>query len=230
MPDLSRRKLLGLMGTVPLVGGALGATVVGGAADNKATFKGAKNSGALKPVSESDMLAASRVAREEIRKQYLPNVTLYTQDNKRVRFYDDLIKDKIITINVFYANCEGICPAITANLVKVQKLLGPRVGRDIFMYSMTLKPEEDDVKALKMYQEMHGIGPGWTLLTGKPDDCELLRKSMGFTYPNTRIDKDKSQHIGNIRYGNEPLMLWAACPGMAHAPWIVESISWVMRS
>src|SRR5215831_9911745 len=221
MSDLSRRKLLGLMGTGPLVGGVLGAGVNGAAADNKATAKA---------ISAPDMLAASRAAREDIRKQYLPNVTLYTQDNKRVRFYDDLVKDKIITINVFYANCEGVCPAITANLVKVQKLLGPRVGRDIFMYSMTIKPEEDDVKALKMYQQMHGIGPGWTLLTGKPDDVELLRKSLGFTYPNKRIDQDKSQHIGNIRYGNEPLMLWAACPGMAHAQWIVESISWVMRS
>jgi len=159
----------------------------------------------------------------------LPNVPLFTQDGKRVRFYDDLIKNKIVTLNVFYGNCEGVCPAITANLVKVQKLLGARVGRDIFMYSMTLKPEEDDVKALKMYQEMHGIGPGWTLLTGKPDDCELLRRSLGFTYPNKLIDKDKSQHIGNVRYGNEPLMLWAACPGMAHASWIVESISWIVR-
>ena len=221
MPDLSRRKLLGLMGTAPLVGGVLGATVNGTAADNKTTAKA---------LSAPDMLAASRAAREDIRKQYLPNVTLYTQDNKRVRFYDDLVKDKIITINVFYANCEGVCPAITANLVKVQKLLGNRVGRDIFMYSMTIKPEEDDVKALKMYQQMHGIGAGWTLLTGNPADVELLRKSLGFTYPNKRIDQDKSQHIGNIRYGNEPLMLWAACPGMAHAPWIVESISWVMRS
>ena len=221
MPDLSRRKLLGLLGTAPLVGGVLDARVNGAGADNKP---------AVKAVSASDMLAASRAAREDIRKQYLPNVTLYTQDNKRVRFYDDLVKDKIITINVFYANCEGVCPAITANLVKVQKLLGKRVGRDIFMYSMTIKPEEDDVKALKMYQQMHGIGPGWTLLTGKPADVELLRKSLGFTYPNKRIDQDKSQHIGNIRYGNEPLMLWAACPGMAHAQWIVESISWVMRS
>jgi len=221
MPDLSRRKLLGLLGTAPLVGGVLDARVNGAGADNKP---------AVKAVSASDMLAASRAAREDIRKQYLPNVTLYTQDNKRVRFYDDLVKDKIVTINVFYANCEGVCPAITANLVKVQKLLGKRVGRDIFMYSMTIKPEEDDVKALKMYQQMHGIGPGWTLLTGKPADVELLRKSLGFTYPNKRIDQDKSQHIGNIRYGNEPLMLWAACPGMAHAQWIVESISWVMRS
>ena len=169
-------------------------------------------------------------ARETIRKRYFPNVTLRTQDNKDVRFYDDLVKDKIVTINFFYANCEGICPLVTANLVKVQKMLGARVGRDIFMNSITLKGEEDTPEKLKEYEQMHGIGPGWRLLTGKSGDIEQLRKRLGFTYPNPVIDKDKSQHIGNVRYGNEPLMLWAACPGMAHAKWIAESISWVIRS
>jgi protein SCO1/2 len=217
MEDMSRRRLLGLLGMAPVAGGILGAAGVGVAKTHK------------KVAATSEEQAEYNQARESVRRRFLPNVPLFTQDGKRVRFYDDLIKNKIVTLNVFYGNCEGVCPAITANLVKVQKLLGPRVGRDIFMYSMTLKPEEDDVKALKMYQEMHGIGPGWTLLTGKPDDCELLRRSLGFTYPNKLIDKDKSQHIGNVRYGNEPLMLWAACPGMAHASWIVESISWIIR-
>jgi len=169
-------------------------------------------------------------ARERTRQRYFPNVTLRTQDNKPVRFYRDLIKDKIVTINFFYAKCEEICPMVTANLVKVQKLLGDRVGREIFMYSITLKPEEDSPAALKHYAEMYKVKPGWTFLTGKPADIELLRRSLGFTNPDPRLDIDKSQHIGNIRYGNEPLILWAACPGMAHAEWIAESISWVIRS
>src|SRR5262249_52281267 len=147
-------------------------------------------------------------ARERIRQRYFPNVVLRTQEGNEVRFYDDLVKNKIVTINFFYANCEGICPVVTANLVKVHKLLGDHIGRDIFMNSITLKPEEDTPEVLKMYEKMHGIGPGWRLLTGKAEDIERLRKSLGFTYPNPVIDKDKSQHIGNIRYGNEPLMLW----------------------
>jgi len=224
MPDLSRRKALGLMGLASAAGGLLTTGVKGATSRDKPT------PGSDSAPSARDMLAASRAAREKIRQRYLPNVPLYTQDNKRVLFYDDLVKDKIVTLNFLYAKCEGVCPAITANLVKVQKLLGPRVGRDLFMYSFTLKPEEDGPAQLREYKEMHGIGPGWTLLTGKPADIELLRKSLGFTYPDPRIDKDKSQHIGNIRYGNEPLMLWSACPGMAHAQWIAESISWVIRS
>ncbi len=164
-----------------------------------------------------------------VRRRYFPNITLRTQDNKEVRFYEDLIKDKAVTINFFYSNCEEICPIVTANLVKVQKLLGERVGREIFMNSITLKPEEDTPAVLKEYAGTFKVKPGWTFLTGKPDDIERLRRSLGFTNPDPRLDKDKTQHIGNVRYGNEPLMLWAACPGMAHAEWIAESISWVIR-
>jgi len=166
-------------------------------------------------------------AREKIRKRYFPDVVLRTQDDKKVRFYKDLIKDKVVTINFFYAQCDGVCPGITANLARVQKLLADRVGHDLFMYSISLKPEQDTPKALKHYARMFEIGPGWTLLTGKPDDIELLRRSLGFTNPDPKLDKDTNQHIGNIRYGNEPLMEWAACPGLAHPKWIAESISWV---
>ncbi len=139
-------------------------------------------------------------------------------------------KGKIVTINMFYAQCDEICPRVTANLVKVQKLLGDRVGRDIFMYSITLKPEQDTPQAMRDFMEMHGVRPGWTFLTGAPDDMELLRRKLGFTYPDPEIDKDKAQHIGNVRYGNEPMALWAACPGQANPEWIVESISWVDRA
>jgi len=167
--------------------------------------------------------------REKIRRHYLPNLPLVTHEGKNVLFYEDLVKDKVVTINFFYSRCDEICPLVTANLVKVQKLLGNRVGRDIFMYSITLKPAEDTVEVIRGFREMHRIKPGWTFLTGAADDIELLRRKLGFTYPDPQIDRDKSQHIGNVRYGNEPMALWAACPGQANPKWIVESISWVER-
>ena len=34
-----------------------------------------------------------------------PNVVLKTHEGKNVRFYDDLLKDKIVLINFFYADC-----------------------------------------------------------------------------------------------------------------------------
>ena len=205
MQNVTRRKLLSLLSLVPVTPIA----------------------GLLAGATGTDKTGDS--ARARLQRRNFPNVELLTQDGQRVRFYDDLIKDKIVTINFFYAKCEGICPTVTANLAKAQKILGDRVGREIFMTSISLKPEHDTPAVLKEYAGMFKAKPGWSFLTGKPDDIELLRRSLGFTNLDPRLDKDTSQHIGNVRMGNEPLMLWAACPGMARPEFIAKSITWMIR-
>ena len=42
-----------------------------------------------------------------LRESYLPNITLTTQDNKEVGFYEDLIKGKIVVINFMYTSCDS---------------------------------------------------------------------------------------------------------------------------
>src|SRR5260370_37623271 len=103
---------------------------------------------------------AMQAARERIRARYFPDVVLTTHQGKKVRFYEDLIKGKIVVLSLMYAECTGVCPIITSNLVKVQKRLGDRVGRDIFFYSLTVKPEHNLTKLVKKYATRHGVGPG----------------------------------------------------------------------
>jgi len=163
-------------------------------------------------------------ARELIRMGHLPNVELITQTGKKVRFYDDLVKDKMVVINFMYTHCEKVCPPIMMNLARVQKMLNGRVGKDIFFYSITLKPEQDTPQELKKYAKEIGVGKGWYLLTGKPEDIEFLRKKLGFTYADPAEDADKSNHIGMLRLGNEPFMRWSACQGQARVEWIATMI------
>lgn len=164
--------------------------------------------------------------RERIRMHHLPNVLLTTHTGQQVHFYDDLVKDKKIIVNFMYVKCDGICVPVTTNLLRVQKLLGDRVGRDIFMYSITLKPAQDSPEDLRQYAEQRGVGPGWLFLTGAPGDIELLRRALGFTYADAVEDADVSNHIGMLRYGVEPLTRWGACPGMGNPEHIARSILW----
>jgi len=106
-------------------------------------------------------------------------------------------------------------------------MLGSRVGKDIFMYSFTLKPKEDNVPALAHYAQMHKVKPGWFFLTGSAEDMETVRRKLGFVDPDPQVDKDLSNHIGVIKYGNEPLERWGGCPGMQAPEWIAETLSWV---
>ena len=212
MSDVSRRQMLGMLGMTPLA------------------LSGVTHAyGSAAPASAATSQTPSGRARRRIQEQHLPNLPLLTHEGKRVLFYDDLVKDKKVSMNFFYAKCDEICPLVMANLAKVQRLLGKQVGSELFMYSFTLKPDEDSVEDIRAHRDMLGAKPGWTFLTGKPQDIETIRAAIGFKYPDPAIDGDNTQHIGNIRYGNEPLMLWSACPGMAHADWIAETLQWMIH-
>src|SRR5690242_21847250 len=93
---------------------------------------------------------------------HFPNVELTTQDGKKVRFYDDLIKGKTVAIELMYTSCKYNCPLETARLVQVQKLLGDRMGKDVFFYSISIQPDIDTPEVLKAYTGKYHIGPGWT--------------------------------------------------------------------
>src|SRR5215831_20940158 len=132
MSNLSRRNLLQWTAMAPLAGAT--AVMAGSTA---------------KPFTNLGRDTVSDRARRRIQQLHLPNLPLLTHEGKRVLFYDDLVKGRVVTLNFFFANCDEICPLVTANLAKVQKLLGDQVGRDIYMYSFTLKPEEDNVEVIR---------------------------------------------------------------------------------
>jgi protein SCO1/2 len=162
--------------------------------------------------------------RDVIRDKYFPNLAVVTHHGREVKFYDDLIKDKIVLLNFIYAECTGICPTVTANLRKVQRELGDRAGRDVFMYSLTLQPVRDTPPVLREYAAMHDVGPGWEFITGSPDVLERLRRSLGFVDPDPVRDRDKANHLGNLRYGNEPRLIWGACNPLGELASIMRAI------
>jgi protein SCO1/2 len=218
MPDSIRRKLLAASAILPFAGAS---TVLGKYAGACEAPKAA--------AAATPKFAPPESGREIMRRRFFPNVTLVTHEGRKVRFYDDLLKDKIVVLNFMYATCTGICPTITSHLVRARKILQERgLARQVSFYSITLKPQEDTPTRLKEYAEMHGAGPGWLFLTGNPDDIELLRQRLGYADINPEVDKDTSRHNGMIRIGNEPQSLWSACQGSAQPEWIAEEISFVV--
>src|ERR671932_2027471 len=111
-----------------------------------------------------------------------PNVPLVTQDGTPVRFYDDLIKGKAVAINLMYTSCKDECPLETARLVQVQRILGDRVGKDLFFYSITIDPRIDTPEVLREYADKFHVGPGWLFLTGEENDIRLIARKFGLPY------------------------------------------------
>lgn len=213
MSRMTRRKWLAAAGTTTAVVGAGALTGTIPVLGQEAT-----------PKSKQHYDYKNTSPRELLQRRHFPNVELITQDGKKVRFYDDLVKDKRVVIQFMFTRCKDICPVITHHLVDVQKMLNGRVGRDIFFYSITLSPEEDSPRDLKAFATKHGTGRGWTFLTGKPEDILQLRKALGFFYKNPKEDADRNNHSGMIMIGTEPLMRWAHCPGGSKPEWIATVI------
>jgi protein SCO1 len=137
---------------------------------------------------------------------YFPNVTLTTQDGTKVHFYDDLIKGKIVVLDLIYTHCVDACPLETARLAQVQKLLGDRVGKNIFFYSISIDPNRDTPKVLKEYAEKYHAGKGWTFLTGKKEDIDLISKKLGlYSEPDPN---DRDGHTPSVLIGDEPHGQW----------------------
>lgn len=213
--EITRRKLLAAVGGIAAAAGTTDVFAKNRRTDDKSMAM---------PRNHGPYNFEKVSARELIRRHHLPNVELVTQDGKKVRFYDDLIKNRKFVLNFIFTNCENVCPIITANLVQVQKLLRNRVGHDIFFYSITLDPERDTPKVLKAYANAHKAGPGWLFLAGKPADTLLLRKSLGYTYDDPAEDADIENHIGMLLIGDEPLMRWGHCEGQAHVKFTASNI------
>ena len=140
-------------------------------------------------------------------KDYFPNTELVNQDGQKVRFFDDLIKDKVVAINFIFTSCTDSCPLETARLLQVQKVLGDRVGKDIFLYSISIDPETDTPEVLKKYADKFKIGPGWQFLTGNKDDITALRKSLGLFIDGIDNGRNKDHNLSLI-IGNQSTGRW----------------------
>jgi protein SCO1 len=181
------------------------------------------------PASAADFKPTTPIKTNHVTrsKSAFPNVPLITHEGEVVRFYDDLIKNKTVMINFMYASCMDICPGMTANLKQVHKEFGDRMGRDIFMYSISLEPEHDTQKVLESYAYVFKTGPGWKFLTGKKSDIELLRKSLGFANSDPLIDQDRTEHTGVVKFGIENLERWGMCPALGDPKYIAEYLRWM---
>jgi protein SCO1 len=153
----------------------------------------------------SFFLFTPRTVAADDQNAHFPNVELITQDGKKVHFYDDLIKGKIVAIDLIYTTCHYACPLETARMVQVQKKLGSRVGSDIFFYSISIDPEHDTPQVLKAYMEKFNVGPGWTFLTGKKQDIDFLSKKLGL-YSDPSVNADG--HLPHLLIGNEITGTW----------------------
>lgn len=138
---------------------------------------------------------------------YFPNVPLITHEGETVRFFSDLLEDKVVLINFIYTSCPDTCPMETARLLEVANLLGDRLGDDVFFYSITIDPENDTVETLGDYAASWGIPDGWWFLTGEPEDLITVREKLGVSIEDIET-LNFAAHPIHLVMGNQATGRW----------------------
>jgi len=138
--------------------------------------------------------------KKEAAKPSIPDVEVVDQDGKNLHFYRDLVKDKVVAINFIFTTCTYICPMQGATFAKLQAALGDRLGRDVYLISVSTDPVTDTPERLKAWGAGFGAKAGWTLVTGKKDDLDQLLLAMTGD-PAGRGDHSPALFIGNYDKG-----------------------------
>src|SRR5258706_2554703 len=133
---------------------------------------------------------------------YFSDVTLLDENGKQQRLYSDLLQGKIVIINSFFGTCKDSCPVMARNLARIQESLGDRMGRDVFLLSITVDPETDTPERLRAYAQQMKAKPGWLFLTGAKDNVNFALGKLGL------YTEEKQGPLTMFIIGNEPTGLW----------------------
>jgi protein SCO1 len=150
--------------------------------------------------------------------KYFTDVELLNQDGKKVRLYSDVLKGKTVVVNAFFTTCTSVCPPMNRNMERIQEAFGDRVGRDVFLVSITVDPTVDTPARLKEYAQKFHAGPGWMFLTGKKENLDWALYKLG------QYVEAKDDHTTIFIVGNEATGLWKKAFGMANVNELVQVV------
>jgi len=150
--------------------------------------------------------------------KYFSDVELVNQDGQKMRFYSDVLKNKVVIINTFYTTCNSVCPPLNRNFEKIQEALGDRLGKDAFLVSITVDPDTDTPPKLKEYSQRFHAKPGWIFLTGKKENVDWALYKLG------QYVEAKDDHTTIVIVGNEPKGLWKKAFGLANPAELIQVV------
>jgi protein SCO1/2 len=176
------------------------------------------------PAAPHDHSHMSETAQAQTTAQkYFTDVELVDQDGRKMRFYSDVLKGKTVVINAFFTTCTSVCPPMSRNLEKIQEALGDRLGRDVFIVSISVDPVTDTPERLKAYSQKFHAKPGWIFLTGKKENVDWALYKVG------QYVEEKNDHTTGIIIGNEATGLWKKAFGMAQTAELVQIVESVVN-
>jgi protein SCO1 len=172
---------------------------------------------------EMDSQQSASPAEQSPAHKYFTDVVLINHNGEKVRFYTDLLAGKVVIINSFFATCKGVCLPMNRNLEKIQEALGDRIGKDVYIISISVDPTVDTPPRLKEYAKKLNARPGWSFLTGDKQNVEFALKKLG------HFVSERENHLNIFIIGNERTGLWKKAIGLAPSDQLVKVVESVLN-
>jgi protein SCO1/2 len=191
------------------------------ASDPPASASAATASSASAPAA-SEPPAAGPASLDVPAKRYFGDLLLVDQDGRKVNLYDDLIHGKVVVINVFFSTCKGSCPVMAGTYARLQEIMGERLGKEAYLISISVDPENDTPERLKEFGRRYNARPGWYFLTGEKQNVDAALKKLG------QAVKEPSQHSAILLVGNDRTGLWKKVMGLADPAEVAKAVMSVL--
>lgn len=154
----------------------------------------------------------------------IPDDWLVDQNGRKVKFYSDLVKDKLVVISFFFTNCNDVCPMMGRSLANLKTRLGKRLGRDVFLITVSKDPATDTPERMNKWGKEYGVSSGWTLVTG---DQAVIKKIL-WDFAGEVVGQSKHESV--VLIGNDKTGIWTSSDGLLFADDIVKIIDDTSRS
>jgi protein SCO1 len=155
--------------------------------------------------------------------RYFTDVPLIDQHGRPMRLYSDVLKGKVVVITPFFTSCRASCPKLIDTFVKLQAYFEDRLGKELFLVSLTVDPETDSPDKLKAYAEQLRALPGWSFLTGEKENVLAALSKLG-----QRVQA-REDHSNIFVIGNERTGLWKKAMGLAPPDEIIRIVESVLN-
>jgi protein SCO1/2 len=189
-----------------------------------ALWVGAISSSAAGQAAKAPAPAASAShAEDSAAQRYFTDTVLLNQNGENVRFYSDLLKNRIVVINTFFTECVSVCPLLNRNMQAIQDWLGDRLNRDVLLLSISVDPATDTPPRIKEYAQRFHAKPGWIFLTGKKENVDLVLQKLGQSV------EARDDHSTIFIIGNDRTHLWKKAMGASKSDELIPIVESVVN-
>ena len=145
----------------------------------------------------------NEAAAEEKARKFFTDLEVVDQNGRKLRFYSDVLKGRVVLINFIFTNCPDACPMVTHKLMQVRNLMAESIKDDVWFISVSVDPERDTPEAMKEFATKQGVDESrWLFLTGSKENLTHIVKKLG------QYTQEVEAHSTLMLAGNDRTRHW----------------------